>query len=294
VATSELNSRVATCGGGLVWLCCGASSHHKIVEIRRVKGSNAIISNMQIHRVVFAFVLFSSRPTSVALGRNDDTRGTVSRSVTKDVNNLRLVPQQREARTWFIDNQPKPMLPPMANGAPQRVVGGEPPADGAYPAYGIPAHIHGLCGGTLIWEDIMVSAAHCYGAFTGSDIYLGTNQLDGTGALDTKVGVQEYYHPDFNLFTHENDIMLIKLDSASKVTPKSWNANNTLPADGDPVTVIGFGLMDDFSDILLQVELSIVDSDTCVSSYDFLVPDVMVCAADGDKGPCDGDSYVHH
>jgi len=208
-------------------------------------------------------------------------------------NKLLVHSQQRDYQTWFDVAGPKSVVPR----TPKRIIGGEPASPGAYPAYGIPegylTGTNGLCGATLIWEDIMVSAAHCYGAFTGFSIYLGTNQLDGTGALDTRVGLQEFPHPDYDLVSFRNDIMLIKLASSSTVMPKMWNANNGVPAGGDPVRAIGFGVTElgDVSNTLLQVDLSIVNSATCVANYEGGVfPDVQMCAAETDKDSCQGDS----
>jgi len=190
----------------------------------------------------------------------------------------------------------------MIGDGPKLIIGGEIALPGAYPAYGIPEGFldgtNGLCGATLIWEDIMLTAAHCFGVFTGFNIYLGANTLDGSDALETKVGVREYYHPDYNIATsNENDIMLVKLDSASTATPRAWNTNPTVPADGDPVTVIGFGVTESgfVSEVLLEVEVSIVNSDTCVANYEIepllpVFPETMVCAADTDKDSCQGDS----
>jgi len=189
------------------------------------------------------------------------------------------------------------MVPSMVN-TRNLIIGGDLVAPGAYPAFAFPIGANGYCGGTLIWEDIVVTAASCYGFFTGIEIYLGTPYLNGTGALDTKVGLQEYPHPYYEMYTNKNNIMLVKLDSPSLVvTPKAWNTNPNVPAVGDPVTAIGFGIQYlslGFSTVLRQVELGVVDSDTCAADYedeeDFYVePDVELCAGETEKGIYYGD-----
>jgi len=145
----------------------------------------------------------------------------------------------------------------------------------------------------------MVTAAHCYGVFANSDIYLGTTQLNGDDAIDTKTALQEFPHPYFDRFSGVNDIMLVKLDSASTVvTPKAWNTDASVPVNGDDVTAIGFGLTElELPSLnLLQVGLSIVDPDTCAAGYipGMVVPDIEVCAGapagNDNNSVCQGDS----
>jgi len=183
------------------------------------------------------------------------------------------------------------------------IVGGTLVAEGAYPAFAIPDGYpsrNGLCGSTLIAPDILATAAHCFGVFQNFDIYLGTNDLYGAGAVQTIVAVQEYIHPDFDSYFFRNDIMLVKLAFGSTITPLSYNRDAALPADGEKVKAIGFGVTEDSnvnpSTALREVVVEVVNSDTCVENYDpelygsVVSPDLMVCAGNAGKDSCQGDS----
>jgi len=181
------------------------------------------------------------------------------------------------------------------------IVGGVPASAGAYPTYAIPDIFVNdiLCGSTLIAPDILVTAAHCAGAFAGADMYFGTNDLFGGDALDTRRAFKEYPHPDYVDYTQTNDIMLIKLSSASTITPASYNPSPLEPADNDRVKVIGYGdtsFEGGVSYTLLEVEIKIVNSQSCANSYSTIInsdfdADIMLCAGGFEnKGSCQGDS----
>jgi len=121
----------------------------------------------------------------------------------------------------------------------QRIVGGKPAAPGEYPSYAIPKE--GGCGATLIHPDILISASHCAGAFSGQEIFIGGNLLTGLDADETVVATEERLHPNYDDWTTENDIMLIKLNKASTRPLAKWNTKPTVPADEETVTTIGYG-----------------------------------------------------
>jgi trypsin len=175
-----------------------------------------------------------------------------------------------------------------------RIVGGtEVPTVNKYQFYAIPASGARLCGASLIHEDILVSAAHCKGAFSYKNVYIGTTQRDGTNAKEKIRAAYERVHPKYNIITMVNDIMLVKLFKSSKLTPVLYNTADSVPATGNNVTVIGFGTTTfggSVSSTLLEVTVQGVDHDTCQNAYGQLNKTLQVCAGEEGKDSCQGDS----
>lgn len=191
----------------------------------------------------------------------------------------------------------KSLLRPLVTADPDanpeaRIVGGAPAAQGGFPSYAIPPGAP--CGATLIYEDILLSAAHCEGSFKLSTIYIGGNQMDGSDAVDSIRASEERVHPNFNSNTFSHDFMLVKLSSPSTSQPMQLNTVSAEPADGESVKVIGYGLTSDGgsqSNDLLQVTVQVDDFATCNSDYGGDIDsDTMICASANGKDSCNGDS----
>jgi len=101
-----------------------------------------------------------------------------------------------------------------------RIVGGTPVNDGDFPSFVFTAG-SGLCGGTLIHPDIVLSAAHCAGEFFDG-VLIGGTKIDGGSSTYIRVD-EEVVHPDYDNSIENNDIMLIKLSSPSTAPIQSLN-----------------------------------------------------------------------
>lgn len=151
-----------------------------------------------------------------------------------------------------------------------------------------------LCGGTLIHEDVVLTAAHCVNAFVDG-IIVGSLQIDGTGGFFAAVA-REYPHPEYNPETDENDIMLVLLSQpVANVPIQMLNTEPSIPADGENVTVIGFGFTSEdgaLADTLQEVQVNVVDFGTCNDYFGRIVDDIMLCAGAAGSGrdSCQGDS----
>lgn len=92
------------------------------------------------------------------------------------------------------------------------------------------------------------------------------------------------------------DIMLVKLsEPVLDVDLVELNFDRNVPADGDPVTVIGFGDTEPdgtFSSILLETQVEVVPFFDCNSYFGAIVDELMICAGTetGGRDSCQGDS----
>ena len=87
----------------------------------------------------------------------------------------------------------------------KRIVGGTLAAAGAYPTYAFTAGSQ-LCGSTLIWYDVLLTAAHCDTAFLDG-ILIGGLRIDGSDGRFVQV-TGEYPHPEYSFETGRSDTLL--------------------------------------------------------------------------------------
>jgi secreted trypsin-like serine protease len=174
-----------------------------------------------------------------------------------------------------------------------RIIGGNDAQQGEYPFF-----VQGQgCGGSLVWEDVVLTAAHCQGAFddgviVGSSIYIEAISDDAES-----IGVQqEVPHPNYSTrgIVSVYDFMLLKLENPvtnPNLTPIAVNSLREIPMSDDVLTVIGFG---NSSTVLQEVNVNAIDFETCNDFYyiDDIIDSVMFCAGvpGGGKDSCQGDS----
>jgi trypsin len=148
-----------------------------------------------------------------------------------------------------------------------------------------------LCGATLIWSDILLSAGHCASAFVDSGVFIGGLQLSGTDGEYHQVE-RVLVHPDYPVAaTEPYDIMLFKIATASALQPVTLATNTDLPAEGFTVTVVGFGNTEygSVSPVAKQVDLSVVNLTACDELYGGKLIENQFCT-DGNGDSCQGDS----
>jgi secreted trypsin-like serine protease len=157
-----------------------------------------------------------------------------------------------------------------------------------------------FCGGTLIDELFVVTAAHCVPRGSRIEVLTGTQSLaNNAGGVRRKVA-QIVRHPNYNDNRADYDIAVIKLKTAAtgvktaRLLTKAEEAD--LATTGDWSFVTGWGDLGNgrFPVDLKQVRVPIVSHDNCndANSYAGQITSRMICAGvqAGGKDSCQGDS----
>ncbi|XP_032086810.1 chymotrypsinogen B [Thamnophis elegans] len=192
-----------------------------------------------------------------------------------------------------------PAITPSISGY-ARIVNGEDAVPGSWPWQVSLQDNTGFhfCGGSLINENWVVTAAHCS---------VRTSHLVVLGAFDKSTPEEDvqiikiakvFKDPRYNMFTTRNDITLIKLATPARLTahvspvclPKATDA---FPG-GMMCVTSGWGYLhhtDKFSpDKLQQVALPLLTNQECKRFFGNRIVDVMVCAGAAGASSCMGDS----
>ncbi|ROL40840.1 Mast cell protease 8 [Anabarilius grahami] len=140
-----------------------------------------------------------------------------------------------------------------------------------------------VCGGFLVREDFVMTAAHCG---RSPVVYLGVND---TSLLPDGVAVHPTPHPKF-IMRPGYDIMLLKLKTPATLN-KTVNTI-TLPKTGDGeisknCMVMGWGALDyqcdSLSSVLKEANVTLLDSKNC-GTTDTLCTEGKIGPAKGDSG----------
>lgn len=188
-----------------------------------------------------------------------------------------------------------------------KIVGGDTAVRGSWP-WQVSIQYLGshFCGGSLINNNWILSAAHCFQSAqtstpSGLTVSLGKQSLQTSESNTQTISVAQIInHPSYVDSTHDNDIALLQLSSSvtfsAYIQPVCLAAAGSTLGSGTLVWVTGWGAISSgvnlpYPQNLQEVEVPIVSNAACASSYDSINSNMM-CAglSQGGKDSCQGDS----
>ena len=180
----------------------------------------------------------------------------------------------------------------------RRIVGGEKTDISKHP-WQVAINAGGLlCGGSIIADRWVLTAAHCFQLSTQPEdakMKAGITDIAAQGVWAE--AEQVITHEDYNPDTYENDIALIRLKKrpAGRIIPLATEAN--VLSVGQPLEVTGWGTTEEdgqTSDVLRKANVPYVENAVCnaPASYDGRIKEHMLCAGHKEGGidSCQGDS----
>ncbi|XP_060748465.1 transmembrane protease serine 9 isoform X2 [Tachysurus vachellii] len=186
-----------------------------------------------------------------------------------------------------------------------RIVGGQNAVQGSWPwqvSLQVSSH---FCGGSLINNGWVLSAAHCFNSisYTSVTVKLGMYALAGSNPNSVSRSIAAaYIHPNYSDSTSDNDLSLLQLSSpvtfTTYITPVCLAAAGSTLFTNLQTWITGWGNINTgvslpSPGILQEVQVPIIGNRQCNCLYRVgSITDNMVCAGllQGGKDSCQGDS----
>ena len=179
--------------------------------------------------------------------------------------------------------------------AAYRIVGGHDAPKGLFPHQVaiLSSGLFQVCGGALIWYDLVASAAHC--TSMAENVAIGRNSNSTEEILKI---CKRVIYPSTST-GNSNDIAIYQLCTPSKTATVDdfvmLNNEPAFPVDNQALVVSGWGATSEggtSATTLQQVEVQYIPNDECNKDYMGAVSEDMMCAGmrEGGKDACQGDS----
>ncbi|XP_006890051.1 PREDICTED: granzyme H-like [Elephantulus edwardii] len=182
------------------------------------------------------------------------------------------------------------LLPPVS--VAEEIIGGHVAEPHSRPYMAFVQFYHDVkkkkCGGFLVQEDFVLTAAHCLGC--SMYVTLGAHDIKLQEETQQKIPVKEAVpHPKFKSGTHANDIMILQLTTKAQLTP----AVGLIPLpgesdhvrDGQVCSVAGWGGIskDENTSKLHEVDVILQEDFQCGLHFENYDNSSELCAGDQEK-----------
>ncbi|NXM05506.1 TMPS6 protease, partial [Tyrannus savana] len=187
-----------------------------------------------------------------------------------------------------------------------RIVGGLNSVEGEWP-WQASLQVRGrhICGGTLIADRWVVSAAHCFqderlASPSIWTVYLGKYFQNATSHTEVSFKViRLFLHPYYEEDSHDYDVALLQLDHPVIISPLIQPICLPAPSHffepGLHCWITGWGALKEgghISNVLQKVDVQLIQQNICSEAYHYMISPRMLCAGyyKGKKDACQGDS----
>jgi len=183
-----------------------------------------------------------------------------------------------------------------------KIVGGEPAKPGEFPyIVSLRSKSYGhFCGGSLIAQNWVLTAAHCVKGGSIDQVWIGMLDQKNTAGVEKFKPVKIIAHEGYSSSTMANDYALIQLAENSSFAPVAVNTQEITLSDENQImaTTAGWGTLKEGSSslpaLLQRVSVPLVSTEACnaAEAYNGDILDSMICAGykQGGKDSCQGDS----
>merc|ERR1712127_584852 len=183
-----------------------------------------------------------------------------------------------------------------------KIVGGVEAAEHAWP-WQVALFIDDawFCGGSIISENYVLTAAHCADGAGYFDVMAGAHNVRESNEPNRAeiTSYNGWTHPEWNTQDLSSDLALIELPSPMPmndyISASCLPAAGETPSVGSMVTVTGWGKPSDsaggISLVLREVRnLPVITNSDCNDVYGIVGPGVVCVDTAGGRGSCNGDS----